>query len=173
MIKDDDTPPLTSDSEDSDSESDSEADNPRKKSNEISSQNSHNLNSVHRCALSTTGPFSAQGLSKGAVQALESLHRHMVDHCVGKLSGSIPEQYFRTWNKQFCTNCPKMRKSFSPALFCNCCAHGSKKPAKKSPVYPQVDSVPTTSPQVTEIKCSNLYPVFPKVSSLTDILNLN
>ena len=72
VIEDDDTPPLTSDSEDSDSESDSEADNPRKKSNEISSQNSHNLNSVHRCALSMTGPFSAQGLSKGAVQALES-----------------------------------------------------------------------------------------------------
>ena len=93
VIEDNDTPPLTSDSEDSDSESDSEADYPRKKSNEISSQNSHNLNSVHRCALSTTGPFSCpvkdcqKALCK-PWKAVESLHRHMVDHCVGKLSGS-------------------------------------------------------------------------------------
>ena len=65
-----------------------------------------------------------------------------------------------------------MRKSFSPALFCNCCVHGSKKPAKKSPVYPQVDSVLIASPPVSQVKGSNLYPAVPKVSSLTDILNL-
>jgi len=47
-----------------------------------------------------------------------------------------------------------------------------QKPAKKSPVYPQVDSVPIASPPVSQVKGSNLDPAVPKVSSLTDILNL-
>ena len=127
VIEEDDTPPLTSDSEDSDSDSDSEDDNPRQKSNSKSSQKSHNLNSVHRCTLPTTGPFSCPVKDCPKVlckpwKAVESLHRHMVDHCVGKLSGSIPEQYFRTWNKQFCTNCSKMRKSFSCPILQLLCA---------------------------------------------------
>ena len=80
----------------------------------------------------TKGPFSCPvaGYPKAHCKpwiSEASLHRHMVDHCIGKLNGAIPEKYFSTWNKQFCSQCLKMRKSFSPAKICNCCSN--KKPS--------------------------------------------
>ena len=118
-VEEDDTPPLTSDSEDSDSDSDSEDEKlPAKKTTikstkfKIGQQSKSSFNCpVSGCPKNLSKPW----------KNVASLHSHLADHCAGKYQGSVPSQYFKEWNKEFCPNCCQMRKSFSPSSSCCCC----------------------------------------------------
>jgi hypothetical protein len=120
-VEEDDTSPLTSDSEDYDSDSDSQqllshtsrgksklkvykskhpksvpkSNEPQKKCSKGSSFNS---------ATSRNGPFTCPihdcPLSNSKIWvSASSLHSHIREHCIGKYRGEVPLEYFRTWNK--------------------------------------------------------------------------
>ena len=117
----DDTPPLVSDSDFSgsdseDSSSDSEDDLPSSNARIKSTtslpgrKTSSVAQSIHRCAVSIDPPYTCPvpGCPKSSCKPWKtpaSLHSHIADHALGKLKGTIPPEYFRTWNKKFCSSC--------------------------------------------------------------------
>ena len=134
----DDTLPLLSDSDFSgsdseDSRSDSEDDLPSsnariKSTTSIPSRKTSSVaQSIHRCAVSIDPPYTCPvpGCPKSSCKPWKtpaSLHSHIADHALGKLKGTIPPEYFRTWNKEFCSSCYQIRKSFHPSQKCSSCA---------------------------------------------------
>ena len=95
----DDTPPLTSNSDDSDSDSDTEVEKSRnrllKKIN-IGQQSRTSF----RCPVAGCPKASSKPWKNVA-----TLHGHLADHCVGKFQGTVPLEYFDQWDKQFCSKC--------------------------------------------------------------------
>ena len=141
----DDTPPLTSDSDDSDSDSDTEVEKSRnrllKKFN-IGQQSRTSF----RCPVAGCPKASSKPWKNVA-----SLHGHLADHCVGKFQGTVPLEYFDQWDKQFCSKCGKMRKSFAPSLFCSCC---SRKPPASVTLLPNPPD-PLSHPHISASSTSN------------------
>ena len=83
--------------------------------------------SIHRCAVSIDPPYTCPvpGCPKSSCKPWKtpaSLHSHIADHALGKLKGTIPPEYFRTWNKEFCSSCYQIRKSFHPSQKCSSCS---------------------------------------------------
>ena len=132
----DDTPPLTDDSDSDSDSSEDEATNIKISTSMRQKTKTKNLKPPLKSKTSRKGPFSCPVLNcpisnVKSWSTAPSLHKHIQEHCIGRFSGVVPEEYFKTWNKQFCSNCSHIRMSFDPSPYCSCCQRSEPKTKPK------------------------------------------